>query len=96
MREPDDDTNGYIDPEELFSEVAAERDNDRLLDKLITATIRYYQSPEHTGYIIQVDTETGERRIGTFENGIFSPVEIELLADRPVGREFGGPDCEYD
>lgn len=62
-----------IEPDEVFAKVEADRVSGELSDKVTTAKIRYYASSRQEGYIEQVNTETGERRLGTFANGIFKP-----------------------
>jgi hypothetical protein len=84
-----------IDPEKVFAQVEADRLSGELSEKVTTAKIRY-QSSDRPGYIEQINTETGERRLGTFANGVFTPIEVENLPEGPVGKEFGGPDCEYE
>ena len=84
-----------IDPEMVFAQVEADRVSGELSEKVTTAKIRY-QSSDRPGYIEQINTETGERRLGTFVNGVFTPIEAENMPEGIVGKEFGGPNCEYD
>ena len=84
-----------IDPEKVFAQVEADRLSGELSEKVTTAKIRY-QSSDRPGYIEQINTETGERRLGTFANGVFTPIEVENLPEGPIGKEFGGTDCEYE
>ena len=84
-----------IDPAKVFTQVEAERLSGELSEKVTTAKIRY-QASGRKGYIEQINTKTGERRLGTFANGVFTPIEVENLPEDPVGKEFGGPDCEYE
>jgi hypothetical protein len=95
MAVPDEERRISIDPEKVFSQVEADRASGELADKVTTAKIRYYAA-DYPGFLEQFNTETGERRIGTFANGVFTPLEVEDLPTEPVGKEFGGPDCEYD
>jgi hypothetical protein len=91
----DEESEMSLDPEAVFAQVEADRVSGELSRKVTTAKIRY-QSSVHPGYIEQINTETGERCLGNFANGVFTPLEVENLPVGPVGREFGGPDCEYD
>ena len=85
-----------IDPDEIFSRVEAERLSGLLAETVTDARIVYYASEDPPGYILQVNRDTGEQRLGTFNDGRFIPCETEDLPSGPVGREFGGPDCEYE
>lgn len=59
-----------IDPNEVFAKVEEDRKSGALSENVTTAKIRYYASSRQ-GYIEQVNTETGVRRLGTFSNGVF-------------------------
>lgn len=63
---------------------------------MTTAKVTYQASVSHPDYIEQINEDSGERFVGTFANGAFTPVEVESLPIGAVGREFGGADCEYD
>ncbi len=84
-----------IDSEKVFAKLEVDRANGELSKNVTTAKI-CYQSSGYPGFIEQINTETGERLIGTFANGVFTPLEVEDIPAGPVGKEFGGPGCEYD
>ncbi|MCW8827607.1 MAG: hypothetical protein OQK94_00975 [Gammaproteobacteria bacterium] len=63
-----------IDPDEVFAKVEEDRKSGVLSEKVTTAKIRYYAS-RRKGYLEQVNTETGERRLGAFSNGDFKPLD---------------------
>ena len=95
MGVPDDEPVMTVIPEEVFEKLAVDRASGELSKNVTTAKLRY-SSSGYPDFIEQFNTETGERLIGTFANGVFYPVENEDLPAGPVGKEFGGPDCEYD
>jgi len=63
-----------IDPDEVFAAVEADRRTGDLSRKITTASIRYYASVTHPGYLEKVD-ENGTHTVGTFRSGIFHPIE---------------------
>ena len=62
-----------IDPDAVFAAVEADRRSGELPEKVTGAAIRYYASAS-PGYLEQVD-ERGVRTVGTFRNGVFTPIE---------------------
>ena len=62
-----------VDPEAVFAAVEADRHSGELSRKVTTASICYQASVTHPGYLEQID-ESGERTIGSFHCGIFTPV----------------------
>lgn len=63
-----------IDPDTVFAAVEADRHSGELSRKVTTAAIRYYASVTHPGYLERVDAN-GLHTIGTFQNGLFTPIE---------------------
>jgi hypothetical protein len=65
-----------IDPDEVFAAVDADRESGELSHKVTTARFRYYAA-KREGYIERIDSETGDRIIGTFKDGAFTPLRDE-------------------
>lgn len=63
-----------IDPDEVFAKLEADRKSGELTKHVTTAMSRYGAS-DREGLIEQLSAATGERKIGTFVNGVFIPVE---------------------
>lgn len=62
-----------IDPGEVFANFEEDRKSGALSEAVTTSKVRYYASSRR-GYIEEVNTETGERRVGTYANGVFIQV----------------------
>lgn len=65
-----------VDPEAVFSTVDTDSRSDQLAEKISPTTIRYQASMIHPGYLEQIDRE-GHRKVGTFCNGVFTPLKEE-------------------
>ena len=63
-----------IDPDAVFAAVELDRRSGELSKKVTTASIRYYASVTHPGYLERVD-ESGTHTVGTFRCGVFTPIE---------------------
>lgn len=61
-----------IDPDKVFDKVEMDRKSGALSEKVTTVKIRYQASTQE-GYIEEINTESGKRRVGTFSNGVFTP-----------------------
>jgi len=65
-----------VSPEAVFAAVEADRGSGLLSQKVSTAAIRYQASRAHPGYLERID-RNGERTLGTFDDGVFTPCENE-------------------
>ncbi|MCU7813958.1 MAG: ParD-like family protein [Candidatus Thiodiazotropha sp. (ex Lucinoma kastoroae)] len=65
-----------VDADTVFAAVEADRGSGELSKKVTTASIRYQASVTHPGYLEQIDAN-GVRTVGTFHNGIFTPVAVD-------------------
>jgi len=63
-----------IDPDTVFASIEARRLSGRLSQEVTTSPIRYQASVDQPGYLEQID-ENGNRTVGTFKNGIFTPLD---------------------
>lgn len=66
-----------VDSDAVFAAVEADRRSGELSKKVTTAAIRYQASTTHPGYLEQID-ENGVRTIGTFQNGVFTPLNEDV------------------
>lgn len=66
-----------VDPDAVFAAVEADRRSGELSKKVTTAAIRYQASVTHPGYLERID-ERCVRTVGTFHNGVFSPVNEDV------------------
>ena len=62
-----------IEPKQVFDAVEAERISGRLSEKVTTSRYRY-QCADRPGTLEQIDSETGERKLGTWRDGAFTPL----------------------
>lgn len=62
----------HVDPQAVFDQVEAMRDNATLADDITRAAVRYETSPSHPGYIDRLTN--GQRETGRFHNGEFVPL----------------------
>lgn len=62
-----------VDPNVVFAAVEARRDSGALAKEVTTATPTYQASSTHPGYLEQIDKQ-GNRSVGTFQNGVFTPL----------------------
>jgi hypothetical protein len=60
-----------VEPEELFGDLDARRRSGDLADAVTTATVYYEASRERPGLLDRVNTATGERQAGYFNDGRF-------------------------
>ncbi len=66
-----------IDPVAVFAAIEADRRNGELSKKVTAADIRYQASVTHPGYLEQINKK-GNCRIGSFCNGVFTPLHEEV------------------
>ncbi len=60
-----------VDSDDIFNDLEDDRAKGLLSEKVTSAKIYYEASVEHIGYLDRVDSVTGERQSGSFENGEF-------------------------
>ena len=65
-----------VDPQSVFDQVDAVRDNGTLADEVTQAPVRYETSPSHPGYIDRLTN--GQRETGRFHNGEFVPLTTSV------------------
>jgi hypothetical protein len=63
-----------VDPVAVFDAVEARRRSGTLSQEVTMADITYQASTTRPGYLEQIDKQ-GNRTIGTFQNGIFTPLD---------------------
>ena len=63
--------NTVIDSDSIFDDLENDRVSGRLSQKVTSARVYYEASQECPGYLDRVDSATGERKTGAFENGKF-------------------------
>ncbi|MCU7922495.1 MAG: ParD-like family protein [Candidatus Thiodiazotropha sp. (ex Dulcina madagascariensis)] len=62
-----------VDPKAVFAAVEARRHSGALVQEVTTATPTYQASPTYPGYLEQIDKQ-GNRTVGRFQNGVFTPL----------------------
>ncbi|MBU4387890.1 ParD-like family protein, partial [Candidatus Dependentiae bacterium] len=62
-----------LNPEEVFASLEKGRSNGTLTEKLTSASAYYETSRNIPGLLDKVNTSTGERQTGRFQNGKFIP-----------------------
>jgi hypothetical protein len=62
-----------INPDDVFASLEKSRQNGTLSGKTTSAAVYYEACPSSPGFIDRVDSATGERQTGRFENGKFIP-----------------------
>ena len=60
-----------IDPDVIFNDLVNDRTKGLLAENVTSAKIYYEVSIEHPGYLDRVNSITGQRQAGSFENGEF-------------------------
>ena len=60
-----------IDPDVIFDDLENARTKGLLAENVTSAKIYYEASIEHPGYLDRVNSITGQRQAGSFENGEF-------------------------
>jgi hypothetical protein len=60
-----------IDPDVIFDDLENDRAKGLLAENVTSAKIYYEASIEHPGYLDRVNSITGQRQAGSFENGEF-------------------------
>jgi hypothetical protein len=60
-----------VESEELFGDLDEQRRSGNLADSVTTASVYYEASRERPGLLDQVDTATGKRKSGHFNQGRF-------------------------
>lgn len=60
-----------IDPDVVFNDLENDRVNDSLSQKVTSARVYYEASQSRDGFLDKIDTITGKRQTGQFENGKF-------------------------
>lgn len=63
----------YINPDDIFAKVEEERESGELSKTVTSAKLRYQASCQD-GLIEQFNTDTGERKLGIFSDGVFIPI----------------------
>lgn len=62
-----------INPDGVFTSIETHRLSGDLSQKVTAATTTYQASRNHPGYLEEIN-ESGNRRTGTFQNGVFTPL----------------------
>lgn len=65
-----------IAPDEVFAAIERDRESGELPGKVTTARF-VYSGTDRPSVLEQIDRETGQRRLGTFENRVFTPLGDE-------------------
>ncbi len=68
---PDSVQTTSIDSDSIFDDLESDRASGLLSQKVTSARVYYEASQERPGYLDRVDSATGERKTGSFENGKF-------------------------
>jgi hypothetical protein len=63
------------DPADVFSDLERSRENGSLVGSVTAAPVYYEASKSHPGMVDRVDSATGERRAGRFQDGRFRAME---------------------
>jgi hypothetical protein len=64
-----------VTPDDVFADLERTRGNGVLAKNVTTASIYYETSQSHPGMIDMVDSTTGKRRTGRFQNGQFRVIK---------------------
>jgi hypothetical protein len=64
-----------IDPDNVFRDLEKRRKDNKLSGEVTSTRIYYETSLNHPGFLDRVDSVTGERQTGTFQNGKFKIVK---------------------
>ncbi len=64
-----------IDSDDIFNDLENDRDKGLLAKNVTSAKIFYEASIEHPGCLDRVNSVTGERKTGSFENGEFKALQ---------------------
>ena len=67
-------TSVTLDPTEVFNSLEKRRKNGTISEKVTSSTMYYEASPGRPGLLDKINTATGERQTGRFQNGEFKPV----------------------
>lgn len=60
-----------IDADDIFNDLENDRKKGVLAQKVTSARIYYEASPKRVGFLDRIDSATGKRETGKFENGRF-------------------------
>lgn len=63
-----------IDPKAVFASVEARRDSGTLANEVAKAPVTYQASTTHPGYLEQIDQRRNRKVVGTFQEGVFTPI----------------------
>ena len=63
-----------IDPDELFNQLDAQRNQSGAGHAIAEGEVAYQSSVDHPGLLEQLQAN-GERTVGQFENGVFTPLK---------------------
>ena len=60
-----------VEPQEVFNAIENSRQSGDLADRVTSAAVYYEANPGRPGLLDRVDTATGQRQTGQFQNGKF-------------------------
>lgn len=64
-----------VNPDDVFNSIEKDRKSGRLSKKVTSSVIYYEASSKRPGLLDRVNTATGERKTGQFENGEFKIIK---------------------
>lgn len=70
---PQNPQTNLLESNDIFNDLENDRKNGTLAQKVTTARLYYEASLSREGYLDKIDSATGKRETGQFENGEFRP-----------------------